>query len=201
MTTGNLSRSFAEVAAANSAAPGALARTFAEITATNTLPPLASSRAFLEATAANVAAPLGISRIFLEVIASTTPIPVVPPVYPTQVSGAPPTISGPLPGARPGQRRLIDEFSLDSPVYGGAIISVWVADPLTGTVSTTLAPLYSDLWSVTQVGNPQRLTARGRWQQPVYVEGTYALVASPATHEAGAGVLQSITPNAPSLAT
>lgn len=94
-------------------------------------------------------------------------------------------------------RKLLYWFSTDNPVYGRAQISVFITDPLTNSASTEMARLYSDPFSPTELGNPIRLTGRGRWPQPVYVDGPVIVVAEPARGEAGAGVLNTYLENNP----
>jgi hypothetical protein len=94
---------------------------------------------------------------------------------------------------------LLNHFEIDNPIYGMARISVWLANTALGEMPPTqvLAMLYSDAWSDTQLGNPVKLTARGRWPQPVYVDAPVYLVCQPARHEQGAGVLQTYLANNP----
>jgi hypothetical protein len=96
------------------------------------------------------------------------------------------------------RRLLLNHFNLNNPVYGAASISVWLANASRPGVPTdVLATLFSDPWSQTALGNPIKLTGRGRWPQPVYVEAPVFLVCSPAKRETGAGVLQTFLNNVP----
>ena len=94
---------------------------------------------------------------------------------------------------------MLNHFSIDNPVYGGARVSVWLCDLTQGELPPTqvLAALYSDAWSTTRLGNPVRLTGQGRWPQAVYVEAPCYVVCAPADHEQGAGVLQTFLENVP----
>ena len=94
-------------------------------------------------------------------------------------------------------RMLLRYFSTDNPVYGCAQVSVWLVDPATGKPTQTLAPLYSDPFSATRLGNPMVLTGQGRWPHPVYVDAPCMMVATPAANESGAGVLQTYLSNVP----
>lgn len=67
-------------------------------------------------------------------------------------------------------RRYIDDLALANPLYAGATVTVFQVDPATLVITGTLAPLYSDLTSTTQLSNPQQLDSEGKWQQPVYID-------------------------------
>lgn len=95
------------------------------------------------------------------------------------------------------ERKLLSHFSINNPIYGMARISVWIADGTTGLPTQTLATLYSDPFSTTELGNPIALTGQGRWPQPVYVDTPIVLVATPALHEEGAGVIATYLDNVP----
>jgi hypothetical protein len=88
-------------------------------------------------------------------------------------------------------RVYLDDFALANPLYQGATVTVFLADPVTFEITSNVATLYSDLTSATQIGNPQTLDGDGKWLQPVYVDApvimqvTNASVASHATGVAG----------------
>jgi hypothetical protein len=83
---------------------------------------------------------------------------------------------GTIPGgggtvATTGPRTYFSDFALANPIYAGALVAIVTVDPLTLKATHTLAPIYADLVSATQLSNPQVLDGEGKWQQPVYVGG------------------------------
>lgn len=78
--------------------------------------------------------------------------------------------------ARP--RLLVTDFALESPAYAGSTVYVYaVGDD--DEVTDVLLPLYANPAGVTRLGNPQTLTSRGQWPQPVYVEAAFSLSVKP----------------------
>lgn len=86
-----------------------------------------------------------------------------------------------------GPRTYFSDFALANPIYGGAQVTIYMVDPVTLTATKELAPLFSDLVSVTELANPQILDGEGKWLQPVYIGGPCIAVVSGASDSAANG--------------
>lgn len=70
----------------------------------------------------------------------------------------------------PFARSSISAFELANPFYIGASISFYTVD-VNGIKTTTLANLFADTISTSQLPNPQQLDSTGKLSVPVYIDG------------------------------
>lgn len=75
------------------------------------------------------------------------------------------------------QRTLIPDFSLANPLYVGATVSAYTVGE-DGAKTATLATLFADETSTTELSNPQTLDSEGKFAQPVYIEEAVILTIS-----------------------
>ena len=66
-------------------------------------------------------------------------------------------------------RTLISEFDLDNPIYAQALVTAYAVTG-GGAKDTTLVTLYPAESGAVTLQNPQVLTSRGQWKQPVYTD-------------------------------
>ena len=66
-------------------------------------------------------------------------------------------------------RSSIQDFALANNIYIGAVVAFYEVNSL-GQATSTLAPLYADPTSSTQLPNPQILDSTGKFFAPVYIE-------------------------------
>ena len=68
------------------------------------------------------------------------------------------------------RRTSLRSFALANPAYANAVVSVFTADPATGTNLEVLATLYEGVSGTSQLPNPITLDAAGKFPSPVYVD-------------------------------
>ena len=91
-------------------------------------------------------------------------------------------------------RTLLDALQLANPLYSGARVYAYEADPATWKITARLAPLYDAPSGVGKISNPTALDADGKWQRPVYVDRPVILritSASVPSHDTGVLGMQS----------
>lgn len=66
-------------------------------------------------------------------------------------------------------RIAVQDFSTANKLYVGAKVSFYELD-MSGNKTNTLATLYADLTSTTQIANPQTLDSYGKFKLPVYID-------------------------------
>lgn len=85
-------------------------------------------------------------------------------------------------------RTLLSEFDLDNPLYANAVVTAYGVTVGGAKDTDVFVNLYSDEIGGTALQNPQKLTSRGRWRQPVYTdEATILEIVGPhvASHDTG----------------
>lgn len=65
-------------------------------------------------------------------------------------------------------RIAIPQFQLANPLYKNATVAFYTA--VSGVITPTLASLYADTFSNTQLQNPQKLNSQGQFKAPVYIQ-------------------------------